>query len=204
MQKKLNIFILLLVALFVSGTLSGYEVQAASKTSKAKTAYKSFLADIYNNKDFRQLKDMEYGDIFFVVKDLSGDKVPELLIKHTYCSPCQYYLYTYRNGQVKKLKSLSYFVNGEPWKFYSKKHVIMATEGDSWDADTIYYKITNKKAKIVAREKNGNYYINGELVSYSEYTSYVESVTKGKVYSFDKGMYKLRKNTAKNRKKYIK
>ena len=204
MKKNLKHYAWMLVVLFVFCALSGYEVQAASKASKAKMAYKSFLTDIYKKKDFRQLKDMQYGDIYFVVKDFSGDKVPDMLIKHTYCSPCEYYLYTYRNGQVKKLKSLSYYVNGEPWKFYPKKHVIMATEGDSWDADTIYYKVTSKKARIVAREKNGKYYVNGKVVSYSKYTSYVKSLTKGKAYSFEKGIYKFRKNTAKNRKKYIK
>ena len=55
MKKKLLNIVWLLVALFVSSTLTGNEVQAASKASKAKSAYKSFLADIYNEKDFREL-----------------------------------------------------------------------------------------------------------------------------------------------------
>lgn len=194
---------LLVGVLFVFSETNYCEVQAATKATKAKKAYRSFLTNIHKQSDFKELNIPE-GNIYFVVKDLSGDKVPELLIKQAYTYPQEYFLYTYRNGKVKKLKYFNYYVNGELTAVYPKKHVIEAMEGDSWDAYHIYYKVTSKKVKIVAREKNGKYYVNGKKVSYSKYVNYVNSIKKNEAYSFDKGTYKFRKNTAKNRNKYIK
>lgn len=177
---------------------------AASKSKKAYTAYEKFLKNIYSKKEFRSLKNLTWGDIYFMAKDISGDKIPELIIRETFTAPNEYYIYTYKNGKVKKLKTINYYKGGELTKIYPSKHILSADEGDSWTHHLIYYRVQHGKIKIIARKKNGKYYYNGKVVSKKTYDKFVKKLKKTKGYSFDKGKYAFKKNTSKNRKKYLK
>lgn len=191
---------ILLFAVFFGATPS----EAASKAGKAKKAYKAYLSSIMSRSDFKEYAGLQYGSIFFAVMDISGDKVPELIVKENYTEPNGYWVYTYRKGKVRKLKSLDYYSGGEIEAVYPKKRIIKTYEGDSWTVDKIYYKVTNSKMKVAARTKNGKYYVNGRKVTKSKYQRYVAKIEQTKCYSENNRKLKFRKNTAKNRKKYLK
>ena len=190
----------LLIAILITAIPS----EAASKAGKAKKAYKSYLSSIMNRSDFKEFAGMKIGNISFAIMDISGDKVPELIVKESYTAPENYWVYTYRNGKVKKLKSMCYYSGGEIDAVYPKKHIIKAYEGDDWFCDNIYYRVTGSKMKVAARTKNGKYYVNGRKVTKSSYQRYVSKIERTKCYSVNNGKLKFRKNTSKNRKKYCK
>ncbi|MCM1181363.1 MAG: hypothetical protein NC347_13990 [Clostridium sp.] len=206
-QKKNKIYIkritvtlcILLSAVFAAVIPS----QAASKAVKAKKAYKEYLSNIMKQPDFREYAGLEFGSIFFAVLDISGDKVPELIVKESYTAPAGYWVYTYRNGKVKKLKEMNYYSGGEIEAVYPKKHIIKVYEGDDWDSDWIYYRVTGSKMKVAARTKNGKYYVNGKSVTKTSYQNYISKIEKTKCYRANSGKLKFRKNTGKNRKKYL-
>lgn len=205
-KKMKGILTFVMIAFVLILGSHSQEVQAASKATKAKKAYNSFLSNIYEKKDFQEFSGFgsQYGAIFFVVKDISGDSVPELIIRETYTSPYSFYVYTYKSGKVKKLKEMSYYSGGEILKIYPKKHVVKASVGDDWSSENIYYYVSGSKMKVIAKEDNGSYYVKGKRVSASKYNSYVRKIEKSKGYSLDSGQFKLRKNTSSNRTKYLK
>lgn len=142
------------------------------------------MESIYEKKEFKSYKgkDGRFGSIYFTVVDLSGDKVPELIVKETYTYPYGYYIYTYQSGKIKFLKKeMSYYGGGEPTYIYPSKHIIECSEGDDWDFHTVYYKFGKKMKKITSVDISGT-----------------------KKYSLSSGKYKMRKNTKKNRNKYLK
>lgn len=177
--------------------------EAVSKAGKAKKAYRAYLSNIMNRSDFKEYAGLEFGNISFAVMDISGDKIPEMIVRESYTTPESYWVYTYHKGKVKKLKQMDYFFGGQVDQIYPKKHIIKAYEGNSWFSDNIYYRVTGNKMKVVARTKNGKYYVNGRKVTKSSYQSYVSKIERTKCYSKDNGRLKFRKNTAKNRKKYL-
>lgn len=198
-------FIVFLFLIVSMGILSvGNQAEAASKQTKAKKAYRNFLERIYEKKDFSNYKNSQYGSISFAVVDISGDKIPELIVKQDYTAPEGYYVYTYADGKVKKLKSINYYKGGEILRIYPEKHIIQAGEGDSWNYDTIYYRVTNKKMKVAAREKNGKYYVNGKEVPANDFYVYTNKFVQSKGYAQGSGKFKFRKNTKKNQNKYLK
>ena len=177
---------------------------AASKSKKAYKAYEKFLKNIFDNKDFKLLKNSPCGEVYFMAKDISGDKIPELIICQTITNPNGYYIYTYKNGKVKKLKEINFYLGGELRKIYPSKHILAVDEGDSFTCHRIYYRVQHGKIKTIARKKNGKYYYNGKVVSKKTYNKFVKKLKKTKGYGFDKGKYAFKKNTSKNRKKYLK
>ena len=159
-----------------------FSTNAASKSNKAKRAYNKYLQGIYSKKGFKELKHLPIKDhVFFSVVEMSGDRIPELIVCQGCTAPNKYYIYTYKSGKVKKMKSLDYYVGGEPYYLYPSKHIIVTQEGDSWDAHWNYYKVTNSKLKKVS---------NCDLSG-------------AKKYSLTKGKFKLKKNNQKNRNKYL-
>ena len=193
-----------LCILFFAVFMTAIPSQAASKATKAKKAYNAYLSNIMSRPDFKEYAGLEFGSISFAVMDISGDKIPELIVKEDYTAPQGFWVYTYRKGKVKKLKEMSYYSGGEIEAVYPKKHIIKAYEGDDWSSEQIYYKVTGSKMKAVARTKNGKYYVNGKKVTKRSYQSYISKAEKTKCYGANNGKLKFRKNTAKNRKKYLK
>lgn len=203
-KKNLKSIAVTVCVLIVAILITTIPSEAASKAGKAKKAYKSYLSSIMNRSDFKEYAGLKIGNISFAIMDISGDKVPELIVKESYTAPENYWVYTYRNGTVKKLKSMCYYSGGEIDAVYPKKHIIKAYEGDDWFCDNIYYRVTGSKMKVAARTKNGKYYVNGRKVTKSSYQRYVSKIERTKRYSVNNGKLKFRKNTAKNRKKYCK
>lgn len=177
--------------------------KAVSKEEKAKKAYKAYLSNIMSRSDFKKYAGLEFGNISFAVMDISGDKIPELIVKENYTTPEGFWVYTYQNGKVKKLKEMNYYSGGEIEAVYPKKHIIKTYEGDDWSSDQIYYKVTGSKMKVAAKTKNGKYYVNGKKVTKISYQSYISQIERTKCYSVNNRKLKFRKNTAKNRKKVL-
>lgn len=167
--------------------------EAASKAGKARKAYREYLSSIMKSEDFKEYAGLGFGSISFAVMDISGDKIPELIVKESYTTPEGYWVYTYRKGKVKKLKSMNYYSGGDIDAVYPQKHIIKAYEGDDWDSDTLYYKVTESKMKAVARTKNGKYYVNGKKVTKTGYQSYISKIEKTKCYGANNGRLKFKK-----------
>lgn len=74
--------------------------EAASKVGKAKKAYKAYLSSIMSHPDFKEFAGMKIGSISFAIMDISGDKVPELIVKESYTAPENYWVYTYQIGRA--------------------------------------------------------------------------------------------------------
>lgn len=111
-------------------------------------------------------------------------------------------VYTYRNGRVHEMLCASHGYFGlDP-----ASHVICFAGAQSGDYWTMWYKIADGKAKLVAAEKGMDsmdgpsfeYKLNGKKVSKSKYQRYVKKITGKKV------QIEYRKNTKVNRSKYLK
>lgn len=205
MKKNYGIVKMIIMVLLLT-LITPFHVDAASsKASKAKSAYKSYLSHLFDKKDFQYLKQFNnyQNYVSFMVKDLTGDGVPEMVIRNEWTSPCGYYVYTYQNSKVKKIKTMDYYSGGELQKYYPKTKVLKAMEGDSWNADTLYYKVTTGGLKKKAYSRNNKYYVDGKAVSKQKYQSKVKELTKGTAYGFESGTYKFHVNNSSNRMKYI-
>lgn len=167
LRRQIYIFTLLLFVLYTVN-IAFLDVNAANKSIKAKKAYKNILANKYGSNNTK-----------FTVVEISGDKIPELIVSDISYEPEGYLIYTYKGGKAKLLKKMDYFDGGEIKYIYPSKHIIETQEGDSWNAHTIYYKVTAKKIKKI-KKKN---------------------LSSSKKYSLNYGKYKMKKNTVANRKK---
>lgn len=219
-KKAVGKYIWNLLIFFTIGVfMSSFSAEAASNKVKAKKAYSKFLANYKRNPEFREIAKNEFTkkDFSFALCDVSGDGIPELFLREICVEPYEYWIYTYHNGKVKKLKRMDYFMNGVPYIIYPKTHIVCASEGDSYSADNIFYKISKGKIKVIARTKTNyeevpgempivrgkTYYIKGKKVSKSRYKKYVAKLKKGKKISEENKKLKFRVNNAKNRKKFL-
>lgn len=156
-------------------------VQAASsKNAKAHKAYEKQI-----RKDQRKYCPDEY--LKYAYKDLNGDGVDEL-ITYPGFGYCMEILYTYKNGNVKKLISVA---QGEFEKYYKKKKVLCYSGGHMDNYYEEYYKFKGSKLIKKAYMKESveligdepvasvRYHVNGKKTTKQKYKSYVKNLTKG-------------------------
>lgn len=190
-------------------------VQAASKRTAAKRAYAKILS---SEKDAGGIISTSWGlgaATKFALLDINQDKVPELIF-----TPDDGYhvdIVAYIKG---KAKSVGSGFSGEQ-KYYPKKHIYFSHTTHTGADSYTYYKFTGNKMKAVA-EKYGDceynavtgkkkkigsvitfapylYKVRGKKVSKKKYQAYVKKLLSGA----KDVKPKWHKNTAKNRKKYL-
>ena len=192
-MKKL--MLMLCAAVVAISTVLGSgatEVQAASKAKKAMAAYAKFLAD-----------KSEWGDRVespsFGLIDVNKDGIKELVVDDS-AFRCTN-LYGYCSGKVKMLgNSLVWGIN-----FYPQKKIFCCVDFEDGIIDMSYCKYNGKKATEIAgysafEEKI--YKIKGKKVTKKKYDKYIKSLHLGKEIS--SAQINKHKNTAANRKKYLK
>lgn len=202
-KKKLTIYALmfLLVAMILVG-LAPQDTHAASKKSKALKAYKEYLA---KDKILWGNTKVDSEEISFFIKDMDGDKVPELILSCVAGSASDGYerILSYNK---KKVKEVLVATRGS-FTYYPSKHVVKERI-TGWNGidETRWYKITKGKAKFVAEKTiNSNtskpetyYTVNSKSVTKAQYNKQIKKLQGKKL----KESWK--KNTSVNRKKYIK
>lgn len=188
MKKLVMLVITMILAV---GAFSGTEAEAASKNKKALKAYADYVKSQNVSK--------------FAVADVNGDGVKELLSQDS--------LYIYKSGKVVEA---AYGI-GFRYSLYPNKNYIFYNQQYDTSGAEGYYRLTKKgKLKELAyNERTGNdflaeygvcekekhiYRVNGKKVSKKKYNAYVKKLTK----NAKQLKPKYRKNTAKNRKKYLK
>ena len=182
-------------------------VQAASKATKAKKAYANFLV--------KQEKEMTYQTLKFGLIDINKDGVPELVT-----TPDDWYhadIYAYVKGKVK---NVGWAFSGE-CAFYPSRKVYYSHTCHTGTDEYHYYIFNGKKMKEVAckygsdninavtgEPKQDNEWLNfepykytvkGKVVTEEEYNQYTANLVK----NAKKKKPTMRKNTAKNRRKYL-
>lgn len=215
-QKKKIGIIMLVLSILVANNLppmsqytgSSIIAEAASKSKKAKLAYKKYLSSseqywgnsYYNTSYFK-----------FVIKDLNGDGVPEMIVGNKYANmvDSNFRIFTYYNGKIVELTDV---YSGKIDKIYPKKNLIVISgskQGEYW---TYYYKIVNYALQTIATVKGYDYleghegkivysyYVKDNKTTKAKFNQYIKKI-KG---SAKASSYKLRANTASNRSKYLK
>ena len=195
----------LLLLLFIPGT----QTLAASKKTKALKAYSKFLAK-HESKFLSTIPQYGYysqtnsekaqSAAYFLLVDLDKNGIPELVTRHIVGYKFSIlYVYTYKNGKVKRVKNAAIFVDKTaPYVIQAttytsaasgsgltvfkckKKHLhIGMMSGAGRDEYVCYMK--NGKLKLYAHAQDhyytdGNLYrYKGKIVSYAKYNS----ITKG-------------------------
>lgn len=215
-RKLLALCLLFVLAAGISNVsleAPGKQVTAATKKKSALKAYQKFLSQSkiqWGNNKYKK------GSFGFKIKDLDGDKIPELLLTCNEGVAADGYerIYTYKKGVVNEVLE----ANHSRFCFYPGKHIVCETGAQSGDYFTRWYKMSNGKIKYVAGEEGREkvieadtesdagfqieihykYYINKKKVSKASYNKYIKKL-KGKEFKFD-----YIKNTKQNRKKYLK
>lgn len=108
-MKKTMIFLAMVMMLVLSIPNA---VQAASKQSRAKDAYKTFLKKYESNYIVPEFfgatdnkENYKYCS-YYAIKDLNKDKIPELLTIHdTNYKQGDIHIFTYKDGKVEKVKN---------------------------------------------------------------------------------------------------
>ena len=205
-----GLHVLLVVAVILTGLaqFNATEVQAASAATKAKNAYYKFLSKpISWSGDYRQPSELKFGLI-----DINNDKVPELYVYTTkWDYDYDYKLFGYVNNKVKCLYSFRRFSKLQ--KVYPTRGVFVSYgEYNRGMSETIHFKYdgkkTTEKVQYMFSSLNGlrTYNIpssgNGyKTISKSKYDSIIKSLVGSASYKKAPVLYK---NTAANRKKYLK
>lgn len=188
MKKLVMMVITILLAV---GVFSGTEVEAASKKQKALKAYAAYLENQYADE--------------FAVADINGDGVKELFTSTD--------MYIYKSGKVVHCL---YRVDFR-YSFYPSKNYIYYNQQYLWDGASGYYRLTKKGTIIqlaahrrigdddlaadgLCEKESHTYFIKEKKVSKKKYDAYVKKLKKGA----KELNLKYHKNTAKNRKKYLK
>lgn len=194
--KLFGVFCLLFgMLLFTAG---GVRADAASAKTKAVRAYTSLL-----KKSKVTLKGGELHPVKarFAVAYIDNDSVPELIIEDMEIG-C-WYLLTYRNNKVKCLEC---FIGVFSMNYYKKKGILtMDVEGFGGES-LIYSRISNGKITDVASQTQSVgsgkniYYVKSKKTSKAVFNKYLKNLTGSK----KAVKIKFYKNTAANRKKYIK
>lgn len=213
-KRTFNFMIIIALLCTVLGA-STEPVQAASKSTMAKRAYGKILS---SEKAANGIISTSWGlgaKTKFALMDINQDRVPELIF-----TPDDGYhveIVAYIN---KKAKCVGSGFSGYQ-KYYLKKHIFLSQTTHTGTDIYTYYKFTGKKMKTVA-EKYGDdtynavtgkikskqmlgkfapykYTVNGKAVSKKKYNTYIKKLLSG-VKSVKP---KWHKNTAINRKKYL-
>lgn len=210
-RKKNRVHIGLLLLLFMlTGTLffgSASTVQAASKKSAALKAYNSFL----QKKSYRVYTrySVSFSKVSFGLAYLNNDSVPELIVKDNVDRSYKDYrlIFTYKNGKVTLL-------NHDIFSKYYKKtgmytRVLKLSTNRTGLREIQYNKLVGKQSKrYLIRQKGKSYgtminrYCDGNMndISPAEYNRRLKKLTKSKKAT----SVKYRKNSAANRKRYLK
>ena len=218
MKKKTRITILLTTLLLLFAF--AMPASAASTKSKALKAYKKLLAqkeitfvDRWHTKASFPTSKMKFALVY-----LDNNTVPELVIDNLDNIPIMWYgeigfsdfgnaVFTYKGGKLKQLD-----VYNSNWRFtkvYKKKGVFYSNNTHH-KKEAIYYYIKGTKTidigsfengKYYNRE-NGKYYKNGAIKPIKK--SAFQKLLKKYVGSTKATKIKYYKNTAANRKKYLK
>lgn len=206
LTRKISIILALALVVNSMTLINTKSADAATKTGQAKKAYMRLLSNYKTNPEFRDYAKYEQtkNDFSFTLCDITGDGIPELILREYSVDPCIYWIYTYHNGNLKKLKKMDYYSGGMLFEIYPKVHIVCGSEGDSYRSDFIYYKLSEGKIKIIARTKGKNRYIKGKKVAKNKYKKFVTKLKKGKKISESNGTLKFRSNNAINRNKYLK
>lgn len=215
MLKKIVSAVLVSAIMFTSLNIQSAGADAASKNKKAIAAYKKVLLKKSNN-DWGKNPD----DYSFQCVDLNGDGVKEMVIYNSGANALSSMrIYGFINNKAKVLKKCE----GISWYKKSKVLVFDRTWGGAYPitcykldkngklvekasteaVDSSLYESVKNKVKHKDK-KNGLYYysykINGKETSYKVYKKKFKQLTKGGKES----QFKLKKNTAANRSKYLK
>lgn len=197
LQKTLVVFLsVAAVALSAAVTVphQGTQAQAADEKAAALKAYKEELSKTESSIGFGQAQS-------FFIKDVDGDKIPEMIMYFSASS--QICLCKYQYNKVKCLVEGKYGMD-----IYPSKHVVKWTyETGSFPCDH-WYKISNGKAREVAyrrwerdwengTDKNQFYKVNGKETTKKKYDRYLKKIR------VKKRKYKMVENTEKNRSKYL-
>lgn len=189
------------------------EVQAASQKAKAMKAYKSMLS----KKTMRWGDDTYYKAVptntcKFAIAYIDNNSVPELIVTSGYVTRVAgtVVIYTYRNGKVQVVKSNTgrYYADSSKFSYYKKKGIFISTYGTGGVTDS-YYKMSKSKAskKLMADDSlmygKSYYTCSGEESKKISKSGFNKSLKK-LVGSTKKTKAKFYKNTAANRKKYLK
>lgn len=218
MKQRKKIFLLTLLLLM---SMTSLTAQASSTKTKALKSYAKLLSKskISTNK-------LKSSGCSFALAYIDNNSVPELVIKSFQLGSSNgyYVVYTYKNGKAVQIGNLL----GTSFGYYKKKGVFrdmryfthpMGGPGDQ----TTYYKLSNGKitsmlSKAVyepdpfyKRTKSMYYYYycagsdssNYKSIKKSNYNSRLKKLIGSKTLTKDTKM-KFYKNTAANRKKYLK
>lgn len=193
-------------------------IKKTAETNNGKTtsrqaalkAYKKYLSA--KEQKWGEYKTVKMSECEFALKDFDNDKIPELILLYPGASTadCFERVYTYQNGKVKELFSV---YSGGIDKIYPAKGICVVSgihTGRCWE---YYYKISKGVCRLVL-ERHGSdsvkghggdfyynrYYIGKKKVSKSKFLTYRKKLI-GK--SKNKKTYSYRKNTERNRKKYL-
>lgn len=195
-------------------TICPMEAQAASKKTKAIKAYKAMLSE----KTMRWGLDTYYKAVptdkcSFTIAYIDNDSVPELIVYSGYVSrPAgNMLIYTYRNGKAQVVKNTvtgRYYADGGEFSYYRKKGIFISCYCAGGVTDN-YCRMSRNKAGYKLKADNSLMY------GKSYYRCAGEKMKKITKKDFDKALKKLvgskkkttakfYKNTASNRKKYLK
>lgn len=220
MKKRHYYFmtVILLLTIAMGIILPARKVEAASTRKKAMKAYKKMLSKSVLKTHVEGTPKIKTSKLEFGTAYIDNNNVPELVVrrrdKKGFYMATDILIYTYYKGKVRQL-SFSYG-NGiqddggsDYYKkpcYYKKTGVIFSSEQYG---EQIYWKLSKGKIKACGpwythkdfSEEGVDEYYNGDnRISGSEFISLVRKVTRNKKASY----FKFRKNTSKNRKKYLK
>lgn len=164
------------------------EVEGASITKQAKTAYKTYLGQsVINWKPYNLYS---YA-IDYCIVDLNKDKVPELIVKYKYADELanrvgygevdKYRIYTYKKGKMKI--ALTIKDDCEKMEYYPKKNMVVAKYTHSPGKFISDFYVMNSKGRFKLKaEKCADeigeteaYYMSGKNVSKTKFKSFIKS-----------------------------
>lgn len=203
MKKKSGITMLLLLLVMLFTLSITVTASAASYKTKAIKAYKTFLAKskIRVNNGYGN-ESLSTSKLKFALVYLDNDTIPELIAYDLHGGTWyRHFIFAYKKGKVKQISQMNsnYFAV----KYYKKKGVLCCQQCDGKN-EYYYVRVKGTKRTDILYKRGSKYY---KCVGYNR-----KSVTKSKFNSLLKKYVgstkttKIRyyKNTAANRKKYLK
>ena len=211
--KRNHVKVAVVLSMLITLILAcGMTSQAASQKTKAMKAYKKMMTDKYIYKEnWRMLT----KNCHFAVAYIDNNSVPELVVFNDWDIPHlggYGMLYTYRNGKVQYVTGLT-LDEKKTLGYYKKKGILTDAYAQQGMKGVSYLKLKSGKVSDVLYKEyvaKGNSW---KLKTYYKYASKkLTKVTKSK---FNKALksyvgskkftkFKFYKNTASNRKKYLK
>ena len=211
-----KVIVILLAVVLAAGVPSPTDVQAASQKSKATSAYRFFMS---KSKipwgTYSRLK-VSTSKCSFTLAYINNDNIPELVVTtHEVAHAVGYgAIFTYKNGKVQGVANFNQ--DDSKFKYYKKKGVYISCYVMGGETHN-YCKYPNSGSDCVL----ATFYNNGVRTDMKKGTTYYKANkyvvrTKTSKSTFNKTLKKLvgnnkkvakvslKKNTAANRKKYIK